>query len=100
MRYLPAIEEFFGLCGDTYDQDILQIGTVIVLFPIDMTALLMAKCGIEIDPELSPASGQYSPDQRAVPIRTRGAGHLALCRQLGAQKCIGVVAVWSGDLDN
>jgi hypothetical protein len=32
MHYLPAIEEFFGLCGDTYDQDILQIGTVIVLF--------------------------------------------------------------------
>jgi choline dehydrogenase-like flavoprotein len=24
MRYLPAVEEFFGLCGDTYDQDILD----------------------------------------------------------------------------
>ena len=61
-----------------------------------MAALLVAKRGIEVDPDQ--ITGIWAivtrlRCQQAVPIRARGDGFLALCRQPIAPKCIGVAAV-------
>ena len=63
-----------------------------------MAALLVAKRGIEVDPDQ--ITGIWAivtrlRCQQAVPIRARGDGFLALCRQPIAPKCIGVAAVWA-----